>query len=106
MGDRGFYWQQDNAPVHGPAKWHIAQEVLVVNWPTHSPDFNPIEMVWTIIKRNLCERKFADKEELFKAAQEEWTKIHGHVIRNLVGSFLTRCQVCVELNGSTIMVLV
>jgi hypothetical protein len=100
MGDSGFYWQQDNAPAHGPAKLHIARELLVVNWPAHSPDLNPIEMVWSIIKRNLRGRKFADKEELFKAAQDEWKKIPGHVIRNLVGSFLARCEMCVKLNGA------
>jgi hypothetical protein len=100
LGHDGFYWQQDNAPAHGPAKDHIvAQRLHVMKWPPHSPDLNPIEMVWAIIKRKLRGREFKDEEELFQAAHEEWKKIPGHVIRNLVGSVLARCKVCVAHDG-------
>ncbi|CAF1663328.1 unnamed protein product [Rotaria magnacalcarata] len=42
----------------------------VIDWPSNSPDINPIENVWSIIKRRVEKRKPKNLEELDKFLHE------------------------------------
>jgi hypothetical protein len=100
FGERGFIWQQDNAPAHGPGLREIMTRYLTLRWPPHSPDLSPIEMIWSVIKRKLRGRKFGCIEELFAATVTAWREIDQSVMNNLVGSFKARCRVCVKYGGA------
>ena len=50
---RQVYFMHDNAAVHKgrPAWEHLfANEVESIPWPANSPDLNPIENVWSMMK--------------------------------------------------------
>ncbi len=55
-GDADYIFQQDLAPAHtakGTKSWFNDQGVTVLDWPANSPDLNPIDNLWGIVKRKM-----------------------------------------------------
>lgn len=72
----GHRFQQDNDPKHRSA---LCKEFMKENnvnwwdiWPSESPDFNPIEMVWSAMKQKLGKMELKTKDELVRAIQTFW----------------------------------
>ena len=68
-----LYLQMDNARYHWTTKeleFYLEKSIKVIDWPPYSPDLNPIENIWAIMKQKLEGRKFATitslKNELYK----------------------------------------
>ncbi len=55
-GDADLIFQQDLAPTHSAkatSTWFKDHGISVLNWPANSPDLNPIENLWCIVKRKM-----------------------------------------------------
>ena len=105
MYRRNWHLQQDNDPKHTShvAKQFIAENSInTIDWPSNSPDLNPIENIWTIIKNNVEKRMPQNINELTKFLAEEWNAIPQSTINNLVMSMKTRCELILEKNGDRI----
>ena len=49
--------------------------VKVLDWPSMSPDLNPIEHLWGILKWKVEEHKVSNIHQLRDGVLEEWTRI-------------------------------
>ncbi len=73
-GDADFIFQQDLAPAHtakGTKSWFNDHGVTVLDWPANSPDMNPIENLWGIVKRKMDPRP-NNADELKATVKETW----------------------------------
>ncbi len=58
--DADFIFQQDLAPAHAAKStksWLNDHGVGVLDWPANSPDLNPIENLWSIVKRKMRNKR-------------------------------------------------
>jgi transposase len=102
---RRWRLQQDNDPKH---KSRVAQQFLskeapeVIDWPSNSPDVNPVENLWSIIKRRVEKRKPTNLQELDIFLHEEWDKTDMVVLSHLVDSMQSRCLALIKSKGERI----
>jgi hypothetical protein len=110
-GVEGAIFQQDNAPVHTAyviRDWLAEQEFEVMAWPPYSPDLNPIENLWALLKAKIYElhpeiKGMPDNEEtlqfLTAAAQEAWSGIDTEMLENLAITMPNRVKQVIDNDG-------
>ncbi len=77
-GDAGFIFQQDLAPVHTAKctkSWFNDHGFTVLDWPVNSPDLNPIENLWAIVKRKMRDTRPNNADDLKGAIKGAWSSI-------------------------------
>jgi hypothetical protein len=99
-----FYFQQDNDPKHtsGHAtNWFTEQDINVLDWPSQSPDLNPIEHLWVLLKIKLSQYKEPPKgtHQLWDRVAAEWDKIRVEECRRLIDSMPRRIQAILKAKG-------
>ncbi len=75
---RPCVFQQDNAKPHISAittAWLRSGRVRVLNWPVYSPDLSPIENIWPIIKRKICQRRPRTLQQMKTYIRQKWDQI-------------------------------
>jgi len=98
----GYILQQDGNSSHTSkvAMKYIREEVpMVMDWPSKSPDLNPIENVWSILKRNVRKRMVNNLNELERHIHEEWENFSNQKIILTCESFPKRVEEFFRLRG-------
>jgi len=96
-------FQQDSAPAHTSRvakKWFNDNGIQVLDWPGNSPDLNPIENLWTIMKRKVRKHHASNLKELAFYIKRVWcTEITPEVCQNLVSSMPRRILSVLKNSG-------
>lgn len=97
-------FQQDNDSKHTSKqaqKWLSDNDVKVLDWPSQSPDLNPIEHLWDHLKRRLndYEEQPTSMHELWQRVEAEWNKIPAEVCGRLIESMPRRIEAVLKAKG-------
>ena len=106
---------QDNAPTH-TAKivqkwlkdWAEIYGLQLVDWPAYSPDLNPIENLWKLLKERinnefpelaLMPKNNSTLQRLCEAAISVWEDIDNSLLTRLIDSIPNRIKAVINIQG-------
>ena len=97
-------FQQDNDPKHTS---NLAKQTLkdlklkVMEWPSQSPDLNPIEHFWNHVARELKRKGklFSTKNQLWESLQKVLEEKNKELCRNLIGTMSRRVLDVIKAKG-------
>ena len=86
---------RDNSRVHIAIivqDWFAERDIDVMDWPPYSPDMNPIENLWKLLKAKIIELYLelitmkdydATKRHLIRAVKEAWELLEEDLLNTL-----------------------
>lgn len=96
-------FQQDSAPAHTAkkvTKWFKDCNITLLPWPGNSPDLNPIENLWVIMKRKVSAHAPSNMKDLMYWIKRVWcTEITPQLCEKLVNSMPKRIQHVLKHKG-------
>ncbi|KAF1982209.1 hypothetical protein K402DRAFT_340853, partial [Aulographum hederae CBS 113979] len=106
---RPIYLQEDGDPSHGKksvnnpcAQLKRDADLVILIHPAQSPDLNPVEAIWQILKQRLRGARWRTVAEFKAAIQREWDKITIAQIRKRVREMPWRCKKVIQLKGARV----
>ena len=72
-----------------------------MDWPSQSPDMNPVENVWAILKANVATHNARTARTLAKWIRYEWKRLPPECTEHLIKSMKTRVQTLIQVEGDT-----
>lgn len=104
MEKENIIFQQDNAPPHKAKvvkEYFEDSKLIVMDWPPNSPDLNPIEHLWSIIKVQLGKYPEEPKGmiELWQRVQNQWNSISENICKTLIESMPNRISAVIKARG-------
>ena len=94
--------QFDNNPKHRSLKaleFYKENNIKIIDWPSNSPDLNPIENILAKIKNKLCRQEFDSIYKLRKRIEKEWDSLAKKNLQIYLNSMNNRIKSSLLLNG-------
>ena len=96
---------QDNAPIHtsgASREWMKQHKIATIEWPSRSPDLNPMENIWGALTRLVYAegRQFTKISDLRQAILEAWKAINLRTLKDHCASMSNRIFHCITAKGS------
>ena len=83
-------------------KWKEDNLIDRMDWPANSPDLNPIENIWRIMKIKIRKLHPQNTLQLRAAILLSWRSLPKNLAQNLVNSMPTRINKVIQLQGDSI----
>jgi hypothetical protein len=103
---RGFTLQQDNDPKHTSilCRTYLQRKeaegtLKILDWPSQSPDINPIELLWEKMDRMIKVKKPTSLAALEEIIREVWQEITPDYLRKLIDRLPRICQAVIKAEG-------
>jgi len=98
---KDFIFMQDGAPCHTAkiVKTYLeTKKVPMLPWPGNSPDLNPIENIWALVKDRLSRQTITTKEGLVAELNRVWLQDVGLTvtIKNVIESMPRRIDAVIK----------
>jgi DDE superfamily endonuclease len=96
---------QDSVPAHaarGTIKDLQERGIYCIQWPSFSPNLNPIEMVWNWMKdwiQDHYDDNLRGYDQLREAITAAWNAVPESYLLELLESMPARCQAVIDANG-------
>lgn len=97
-----FIFQQDNSPIHKSNKvkdFLSRSNIKTLKFPANSPDLNPIENVWHLIKHYMSQITDLTNENFKEKIIECCKKVDYSSIYNTISNMHIRIQQVIDNNG-------
>ena len=102
---RANVFMQDGAPAHtarSVTQWlQDCQISYFKDWPGNSPDINPIENLWGLMKRQLRDLDTSSVPKLITAIQQLWAGFSAEYLQRLADSVPRRLKEVLIRKGNT-----
>ncbi len=101
--DADLIFQQDLTPAHTAKStkcWLNDHGVGVLDWPENSPDLNPIENIWGIVKRKMRNKRPTNADELKSTVKETWASIPPQQCHKRITSMPRRIEAVIKAKGA------
>jgi transposase len=101
----GSMWtiiMEDNASIHTANLTQASHKSIKINrmkWPANSPDLNPIENVWRLLKERIGKRFPRTDAEVRQFLEEEWNRLTLDDFVHYIKSMPEHVQAVIDANG-------
>jgi transposase len=104
-------FMHDNARIHQAIivqDWFAERDIDVLDWPPYSPDMNPIENLWKLLKAKIIELypelitmndNNSTKAFLIRAAKEAWLLLEEDLLNSLAEGMQKRIDALKAAGG-------
>ena len=72
---------------------------VLVGWPGYSPDMNPIENVWGVMKHALSKERPTTLDGMKKVVDKIWRNLDASYLTTLFDSMPRRMQAVIAASG-------
>jgi len=100
-----YLFQQDIASIHVSCtskSWFEANFVKLLDWPSKSPDLNPMENLWGILCIEIHKdgKQYDSKSSLISAIKSTWENLLRQTLQKLSESLTVRMIKIIENKGN------
>ncbi len=95
-----FHFHASFHTAKSTKSWFNDHGVTVLDWPANSPDLNPIEYLWGIVKRKMRDTRPNNADDLKAAIKATWASIPPQQCHKLITSMPHRIEAVIKAKGA------